>query len=101
MPLKPRTQQNYLDGLRRIASILVANGADPAELKTLADLATPTNSETVIRRVSERTKRRIGGHAEQLALLLFIIARDHVGLSGKPVERMESLWRKTYQRSRR
>ena len=101
MPLKPRTQQNYLDGLRRIASILVASGADPAELKTLADLATPTNSETVIRRVSDRTKRRIGGHAEQLALLLFIIARDHVGMSGKSVERMESLWRKTHPKEQK
>ena len=96
MPLKPRTQQNYLDGLRRIASILVASGAAPAELKTLA-----ANSETVIRRVCERTKRRIGGHVEQLALLLFIIARDHVGMNGKSVERMESLWRKTHPKEQK
>ena len=96
MPLKASTRQNYLDAMRRIASIVAANGTAPTALSTLADLATPTISEQIIRQVSARTNRRVGGHCEFLALLLFIVARDHVGLGGKPLERMEGLWRKTH-----
>jgi integrase len=95
-PLKPATRASYLDAIRRIAAILVAEGTSPETLATLADLATPARSEQVVRHMYARNGRQKGGSIQLLALLLFMIGRDHCKITGEPLERLEKLWRKTH-----
>jgi hypothetical protein len=94
-PLRPITRSNYLDGLRRIASTLVALGTPPTDLRCLADLVQVERVRAVLQHVSARTGRTKGGHVMFLALLLFIVARDHVGFTGPPLKRLETFFKKT------
>jgi integrase len=94
-PLRPSTKSNYLDALRRIASILVALGTPPTDLRSLADLVQVGRVRAVLQHVSTRTGRTKGGHVMFLALLLFIAARDHVGVTGAPLKKLETFFKKT------
>ncbi len=94
-PLRPATKSNYLDGLRRVASTLVALGTSPTYIRSLADLVPPEQVRAVLRHVSERTRRTRGGHVMFLALLLFLVARDHVGATGRALTQLETFFKKT------
>ena len=98
-PLRPRTQSNYLHGIRRVASLLVASGAAASDFDTLADIVAPAQVEQVLRSVHRSTERSKGGHVGFLAFLLYMIGRDHVGVAGKSLARLEALWRRTNERS--
>lgn len=84
--LRPATVRNYIGALRRVAGELLACGAAPEDLRTLADLVRPDRVETVLTRVRDRTGRSSGGHVEQLAVILYIVARDHVRASDADIE---------------
>jgi integrase len=94
-PLRPATRSNYLDGLRRIASTLVALRTPRTDLCFLADLVQVERVRAVLQNVSARTGRTKGGHVMFLALLLFIVARDHVGITGAPLKKLETFFKKT------
>jgi integrase len=49
----------------------------------------------VLEHVSQRTGRTKGGHVMFLALLLFIVARDHAGVTGAPLKKLETFFKKT------
>ena len=94
-PLRPATLANYRDGLRRVASILVALGTAPADITSLAKLVPPEQVKRVLKHVAERTNRTKGGHVMFLALLLFMVARDHVKMEQKPLATLEDFFKKT------
>ncbi len=94
-PLRPTTKMGYLDGLHRIASMLVALGTPRTDLRSLADLVQVERVRAVLQHVSARTGRTKGGHVMFLALLLFIAARDHVGVTGAPLKKLEAFFKKT------
>ncbi|WP_198375341.1 tyrosine-type recombinase/integrase [Neoroseomonas rubea] len=78
--IRPCTAQNYLAALRHIAGELVALGMPAEDLKTLADLVTVDRAKRVLARVAARTGRQQGGHVSLLAVVLFLVGRDHVKL---------------------
>lgn len=94
-PLRPTTKSNYLEGLRRVASILVALGTSPANLKLLADLVELRRAKDVLHHVSQRTGRTQGGHVMFLALLLYIVARDHAGVDATTTAKLAAWFKKT------
>lgn len=101
-PLKPRTQSNYLAAIRRMGSTLVMTGAVTAsDLTGLKDLVSGDRAETLLRVVHGRTKRKDGGLIGFFAVLLLMIGRDYVGLSGPALARLEKLQRNTLSRERR
>jgi integrase len=94
-PLRPTTVSNYRNGLRRVASLMVTLGAPPAEIGTLADLVRVDRVKGVLKHVAKRTGRTQGGHVMFLALLLYLVGREHVQVTGKPLEQLEAFFKKT------
>jgi integrase len=94
-PLRPTTQSNYRAALQRIASNLVALSTPAGQLNSLADLVHPPRVKAVLDNVIERTGRKQGGHVMLLALLLYVIARDHVGMTGPTLARLKTWSKKT------
>lgn len=96
-PLKPRTQQNYLDGIRRAASIAVILGRQPGQLRQLADLTVPDLVRRILILLRERTKRIKGGHVEFIAVLLLVVGRDYVRMEPVEIAGLTRLWKATHR----
>ncbi len=94
-PLRPATRSNYLEGLRRVASTLVASGVPATEICSLAELVQPERVRNVLKQVSDRTNRKKGGHVMFLALLLYLVARDQAGADSVTVSVLKGFFKKT------
>jgi hypothetical protein len=88
-PLRKVTKQNYLGVLRRVAGELVAAGVPADELRSLADLVRPNRVKTVLTRIAARTRRQKGGHVELVAVVLYMVARDHAKLPEHQVRQLK------------
>ena len=97
-PLKARTQQNYLDGIRRAAAMTVDLGVELGDIRCLSDLVVPERVREILKTLRARTKREKGGHAEFMAVLLLVIARDYVRVCEKQVAHLTKLWKAVHQR---
>jgi integrase len=85
---RPATLTTRRYDIRTAASALIAQGHDPAEITSLADLVTPEAAEAILRYLYERDQENGTKHAHQVALALKLIARDWLGLKGEVVDRL-------------
>jgi len=92
--LKEATKENYRNGFRRIASILVNLGRPASRIGALADIVTVDDTIAVIRHLRGRLSKNDGGHISYLAFLMYFAARDHVKLNSQQVDHLEEIWRK-------
>ncbi|ARJ67606.1 hypothetical protein WV31_19075 [Magnetospirillum sp. ME-1] len=96
---KPKTVTNYMDCIRRMASILVRMGTPAESLTSLRDLVTLDNANTILKFVCERTNRKKGGQIGLMAFLLYYIARDWLHLEGPLVQRLKQIHQSTKQKA--
>jgi hypothetical protein len=78
--LRACTKANYRGALRRAASILVHLGAHAESITSLRRVVEPDNVRRILEFLGRRNGEKRGGHAGYMALLLFVVARDHVGV---------------------
>jgi integrase len=97
-PLRPTTRANYSEALRRAASVLVLLGTHPNSIRTLDDVAHPNQASRILYFLSERTARKHGGHVGYMALVLYMVARDHLRLSGEELATLARFARNTADR---
>ncbi len=76
--LEPRTQENYRDGLKRAASILVKRGVPAESIVGIGSLVSPERVRTILEFLSKRLQRKDGGLLGLVAMLLYVAARDWV-----------------------
>ncbi len=98
-PLRAATKQNYLEAIRRAASYLVVSGLAAEAVTDLAVLANPGHVKTVRSRIHRATKQT-GGHLQLMAVILLMVARDHVGVTGHVLRQLESFAKKATSPSR-
>jgi hypothetical protein len=87
--LRPRTKANYRNGLLRAASILVRLGVAPESITSLCMVIEPENVRRILEFLGRRNGEKRGGHAAYMALLLFVVARDHVGVQGARLNQLQ------------
>lgn len=73
-----RTRENYRDGLKRAASILVGTGVPADTILGIADLVAPERAKAVLNFLRDRLQRNDGGLLGLVAMLLYVAARDWV-----------------------
>jgi integrase len=97
-PLRPRTQSNYSEALRRAASILVKLGVDPNSIRLIRDVVEPSRVKRILHFLKDRTGRKSGGHVGYMALVLYLAAVDRGGLTDKQIEILGGFVAKTKER---
>ena len=75
-------------------------GAEPNSIKTLADVVQPNHVKRVLTFLAKRTSRKQGGHTGYMALVLYMVARDHVHISASELTKLETFVRNTAERRR-
>lgn len=104
LPIRERTRVNYLDALRRTATLAVlAGAAEPGELHDLSDLIRIDRAKAAIGAMAKRTGNQCGNSTHLLACLLRAIAMKHCGLpkDGAQVRELDRYYRKTRPPERR
>lgn len=94
-PLRARTQMNYREAWRRMASIAVHAGVSPEDIRSLTDLANPDRAKLILTKVIERLGNRSASHAQLMAVLLLVAGRDHVKLPPDQVRQLEGFCNRT------
>jgi integrase len=90
-PFSPETSFAYNRYLKRLASVMVHAGADPASLKTLGDVATPKALKKALAWLIERNGGKPNTQVHYLAVLCLKIARHWAKLDDKAVEEL-AVW---------
>ena len=93
-PLRKRTADNYRQTCVRAASILVRLGQSAETITSLKDLVALQTVKSIAKFLKERNQREVGGAPFQMALILFIAAKDHVHLPEAELRRLKRYWKK-------
>lgn len=94
-PIRPRTAQNYRDGLLRAASILVITGTAPSSITSTRDLLAKQEVLTIYRFLQARTGKERGGHVGWMIHLLLQVARTSSGVDNATKQHLERAWQRT------
>jgi hypothetical protein len=89
--LAPRTVRQRLQQFQTAASTLVDSGIDPSAVRSLADLVTPTNFKSILRRRLEIVGGEENNFNKDLALILVLVAREWVKVDGAVLAELKRL----------
>src|SRR5262249_8495534 len=89
--LAPRTVRLRRQQVQTAASALVDSGMEPSAIHSLADLVTPKNFKSILRRRLEIAGGEGNNFNKDLALILILIAREWVKVDGAVLAELKRL----------
>ena len=90
-PLAPRTLRLRRDHIHAAVSALVETGTKPASIRSLADLVTPHNFKSILRRRLEIAGGEENAFNHDLGIMLALIAREWVKVDGSVLAELKRL----------
>ena len=89
--LAPRTLRLRRHYIHAAVSALVENGTKPASIRSLADLVTPHNLKSILRRRLELAGGEENAFNRDLSIMLALIAREWVNVDGSVLAELKRL----------